>query len=136
MMTESLFEQQKWPKTRRQHANSAAGPPNGKSGFKIARLYDDSIRITLRLRSRHLEIIGWAANEGMPEWHNDNKSVGRCEGNCVRRKRLASTRPADFNAESDDIRKLQKICDFCMQRTWTASGKTHLCSEPMGRYSP
>jgi len=27
-------EQQKWPKMRRQHANSTARAPNGKSGFK------------------------------------------------------------------------------------------------------
>ncbi len=45
----------------------------------------------------------------------------------------ASTRPADFIAVSDDIVELQKICDFCVQRTWAASGKTQVCSELMGR---
>ena len=45
----------------------------------------------------------------------------------------ASTRPADFIAGSDDMVRLQKICDFCMQRTWAASGKTQVCSELMGR---
>ncbi len=45
----------------------------------------------------------------------------------------ASTRPADFIAVSDDMVELQKICDFCVQRTWAASGKTQVCSELMGR---